>query len=495
MRSHTFGKLGHIAIFCLATGLVSHAQTFTTLMQLNGTNGGWATSALVQGANGNLWGATESFGKYGFGTLFEIAPRGQLTDVHDFCSPTSCTEGTNPNAPLLLASDGNLYGTTNGGPGDTTGGTIFKITASGQIVTMYTFCSQANCTDGIGPGALIQGRNGALYGTTAAGGTAGPNCFIGSCGTIFEITLTGAFTTLYNFCSQANCADGYAPNSLALGTDGNFYGTASQGGTNNTGTFFGMNSSGQVTVLHQFDQANDGFVPNGVVQGNDGNFYGTTRGGGPFANSGVVFQMTRQGQITVLHPFCSLTNCADGQLPASALLLGSDGNFYGTTVSGGANQNCGASHGCGTVFEVTPAGQFTTLYSFCSQTGCPDGSAPITPLAQRTDGTFYGTTISGGAQGTCFGSGCGTVFNVSTGLPSFVSLSPALGKVGYSIRILGSSLKGTTAVTFNGVPASVTVISSTQIKAIVPAGATTGTIQVTTPIGTLNSNVAFQVLP
>ena len=494
MRRHTLGKLAYITALCLATALVAHSQTFTTLMQFNGTSGGWGTSALVQGANGNLWGSTESFGKYGYGTLFEIAPRGQLTDVHDFCSPTGCTDGTNPNAALLLASDGNLYGTTNGGPGDSTGGTVFKITPSGQIVTIYTFCSQANCADGIGPSALIQGRNGNLYGTTYGGGTS-PNCFSGSCGTIFEVTLTGTLTTLYNFCSQLNCTDGYAPTGLIQGTDGNFYGTASQGGTNNTGTFFAMNSSGQVSIQHQFDAAAEGYVPSALVQGNDGNLYGTTRGGGPFGNNGTVFQITPLGQITVLHNFCAVTSCSDGQQPQRALTLGSDGNFYGTTASGGANQNCGASHGCGTVFEITPAGQLTTLYSFCAQAGCPDGSSPVASLVQRTDGSFYGTTVTGGAAGTCFGSGCGTTFNVSTGLAPFVSLSPSVGKVGFTIRILGGSLTGTKSVAFNGVPASFTIVSGTQIKAIVPAGATTGQIKVTTTSGTLNSNVSFQVLP
>lgn len=494
MRSHTFGKLTYITVLCFATTLVSQAQTFTTLMQFNGTNGGWNSSALVQGGNGNLWGSTGSFGRYGFGTLFEIAPKGQLTDVHDFCSPTTCTDGTNPNAPLLLAGDGNFYGTTNGGPGDSTGGTVFRITPSGQIVTLYTFCSLANCADGLGPSGLVQGRNGNLYGTTSGGGAAA-NCVTGSCGTIFEVTLTGTLTTLYNFCTQTNCNDGYAPTSVILGTDGNFYGTASQGGLNNAGTFFAMNSSGQLSVQHQFNPSADGSIPSNLVQGNDGNFYGTTRGGGPFGNNGTVFQLTSLGQINVLHNFCAVTSCSDGQQPQQGLILGTDGNFYGTTASGGANQNCGASHGCGTVFEITPTGQLTTLHSFCAQSGCPDGSAPMAPLVQRTDGSFYGTTFAGGAAGTCFGSGCGTAFNISTGLAPFVSLSPSVGKVGYLIRILGGSLTGTKSVTFNGVPASFTVVSGTQIKATVPTGATTGQIKVTTTSGTLNSNVAFQVLP
>lgn len=475
-----------LAVFCIATALASHAQTFKTILQFDGTNGEEASSALIQGANGQLFGTTIVGGKYGVGTIFEITPAGVLTDIYDFCAQTSCPDGANPNAPLLLAGDGNFYGTTNGG-GSHEGGTIFRITPStGQFVTIYNFCSLGACHDGQGPGPIVQGRNGSLYGTTQGSGAA-------SHGTVFEVTLSGTLTTLHNFCSLRNCTDGYQPTGVTLGSDGNFYGTTALGGTNGDGTFFVMNPSGQFAVLHQFTGATDGFVPNAVIQGNDGNFYGTTRAGGSNGDNGIVFQVTPQGQFTTLYSFCALSNCADGQQPEQGLTLGSDGNLYGTTDSGGANQNCGLGQGCGTVFQITPAGALTTVYSFCPKFGCPDGSAPVASVVQRTDGNFYGTT-SAGANNACFG-GCGTVFGLSTGLVPFVQAVPSIGKVRYTIRILGNGLTGTTGVTFNGIPATFTVFSNTLIKATVPTGATTGTIQVATPSGTLKSNVAFQVLP
>jgi uncharacterized repeat protein (TIGR03803 family) len=171
---------------------------------------------------------------------------------------------------------------------------------------------------------------------------------------------------------------------------------------------------------------------------------------------------------------------------------GNDGNFYGTTSGGGSSRNCGLGTPCGTIFKITPAGEYTVLYSFCSQFGCPDGSIPLAQLIQGTDGAFYGTTSEGANTGC--NNGCGTIFSFSVGLEPFVQADPVLGRVGYKIYILGNNLTGTTAVTFNGSPATFTVISDTDLRATVPTGATTGTIEVTTPSGTLKSNMAFQVL-
>ena len=485
-------RLITIACIALLTVSASHAQTFKTILQFNGTNGEQASSALIQGPNGQLFGTIIVGGKYGVGTIFEITPSGVLTDIYDFCPQAGCSDGANPNAPLLLASDGNFYGTTNGG-GAHEGGTIFKIIPStGQLVTIYSFCSLSACDDGQGPGPIVQGRNGHLYGTTQRGGT-GSHCSTQNCGTIFEVTLSGTLTTLHNFCSLRNCPDGYQPYGVTLGTDGNFYGTAQLGGPNGDGTIFVMNPAGQLSVLHQFTGSSDGFVPNPVIQANDGNFYGTTRGGGSTGDNGIVFQITPQGQFTTIYSFCALSKCVDGQGPEEGLTLGSDGNLYGTTYFGGAHQSCGLGMGCGTVFQITTAGALTTLYSFCPTFGCPDGSDPVASVVQRTDGNFYGTT-SAGASTAC-NSGCGTVFGLSTGLAPFVEAVPSIGKVGYTVRILGNGLTGTAGVTFNGTPATFTVFSNTLIKATVPTGATTGTIQVTTPGGVLSSNVAFQVLP
>lgn len=490
---NAFGKIASVIVaFCATTVVSLHGQTLTTLLSLTASTGS-SPNALVQGTDGNFFGTNELYGQNSRGTGYEITPDGKLINVVSFCAQTNCTDGANPNVPLLLAADGNYYGTTNGSGANGKGGTIFRLSPSGQLTTLYSFCSQVNCTDGGGPVVLVQGRDGNLYGLTGAGGS-GHQCFFGSsgCGTFFKITTKGVLTTLHNFCTQKSCLDGYQVSGLVLATGGGFYGTANQGGSTGNGTFFGLSPTGQLTALHSFADS-EGTFPNGVVEGTDGNFYGTTRVNGAYGN-GTVFQATPTGQITVLYSFCALAGCADGEIPWSGLVRGSDGNFYGTTEEGGTTKNCGlGGSACGTVFKITPAGEFTSLYSFCPQFGCPDGSIPLSLLIQGTDGALYGTT-SEGANTSC-GYGCGTVFSLSIGLAPFVEANPVGGKVGYKIQILGNQLAGTTSVTFNGTPATFTVISDTLIKATVPTGATTGTIEVTTPSGTLNSNVAFQVLP
>jgi uncharacterized repeat protein (TIGR03803 family) len=395
---------------------------------------------------------------------------------------------------LLLAADGNYYGTTNGSGANGKGGIIFKLTPGGQLTTLYSFCSQSNCADGGGPSVLVQGRDGNLYGITGAGGS-GHQCSFRSsgCGTVFKITTKGVLTTLHSFCVESSCLDGYQPSSLALAAEGGFYGTAAQGGSSGNGTFFVMSPTGSVTALHSFTHT-EGSYPNGVIEGTDGNFYGTTRVQGGTGN-GTIFQITPSGQVNILYNFCSSSLCSDGGVPWSGLVQGTDGNFYGTTNDGGTGQHCPGLGGvpCGTLFKITPAGEFTSLYSFCAQPGCSDGGVPLTVLIQGTDGAFYGTT-SEGANTSCH-LGCGTVFSLSVGLAPFVEANPVGGRVGYKIQILGNALTGATSVTFNGVPATFTVVSDTLIKATVPTGATTGTIEVTTPSGTLTSNIAFQVLP
>jgi uncharacterized repeat protein (TIGR03803 family) len=153
----------------------------------------------------------------------------------------------------------------------------------------------------------------------------------------------------------------------------------------------------------------------------------------------------------------------------------------------------GGPGGGGTIFKITPNGTLTTLYSFCSESGCTDGKSPAAALIQATNGDFYGTAFAGGAYDD------GAVFRLSLGLGPFVETQPSSGKVGAAVRILGTDLTGASSVTFNGVPAVVGVSSApgivTEITTYVPAGASSGTVQVITPSGTLSSNVPFRVLP
>jgi uncharacterized repeat protein (TIGR03803 family) len=344
--------------------------------------------SLAQGLDGNFYGTTLFGGAHGGGTVFKITPTGTLTPLYSFCSKTGCTDGYQPVAGLVLAN-GNFYGTTSSG-GAHDYGTVFKITPTGTLTTLHSFAS----TDGANPEArLFQGTDGNFYGTTHSGGAHGG-------GTVFKITASGRLTLLYSFCPTTGCADGVYPwAGLVQGTDGNFYGTTLGGGTNgNYGTIFKINSTGTLTTLHSFcskTSCTDGVFPYaGLVQGTDGNFYGTTSGGGTLLR-GTVFKINSTGALTTLHSFVG----TDGTAPYAGPVQATDGNFYGTVSGGGAN-------GFGTVFKITPTGTLNTLHNF---TGT-DGSNVTGGLVQGTNGNFYGTTQNGGTNSD------GTVFTISVHL-------------------------------------------------------------------------------
>ena len=385
---------------------------------------------LIQASDGNFYGITATGGANTDGSFFMMTPAGAETTLYSFCSQggSSCSDGEYP-ADMVLGGDGNFYGTTAGG-GANGQGTVFKVTSSGSLDTLYSFCSQggSSCTDGSVPEALIQGSDGNFYGTTAgstAGGTGN--------GTVFEITPSGTLTTLYTFCSQggSSCTDGLSPLDLVQGSDGNFYGTTTLGGSgssvsfynagassnqqvNGAGTVFKLTSSGTLTTLYAFcknaqsaEQCSDGFGPNDLVEGSDGNFYGTTQYGGtgdanvaydgPSNGGGTAFKITSGGTLSTLYNFCSQGSptCSDGGGPL-ALIEGSDGNFYGVNSVGGALFNDLAPFG--TAFEITSSGTQTTLYSFCSGAGsssCSDAMVPDA-LVQGSDGNFYGASQTGG---------------------------------------------------------------------------------------------------
>jgi uncharacterized repeat protein (TIGR03803 family) len=415
-----------VCVFCALAVIASPAEIFTIVVSFNGTNGQSPQyETLVQGLNGNLYGTTEGGGANGAGTVFEITPRGKLTTLYSFCSQTNCADGNGPRVSLVQATNGSFYGTTEGGGADNEG-TVFEITPRGKLTTLYTFdisgggYGNANFP---GHGPLVQGLNGTFYGTNIVGGANGQ-------GTVFEITPAGKLTTLYSFGSQLG--DGNTPVS-------------------------------------------------GLVEATNGSLYGTTLGGGANNNTGTVFKITPGGKLTTLYSFCSESGCTDGYRLYAGLVQATNGNFYGTTLYGGAN-------GQGTVFEITPAGKLTTLHSFCSQTNCADGSYPLGGLFQATSGKLYGTTSGGGGTNAF-----GTIYSLGVGLGPFVETLPITGKAGTAVKILGNNLTGTISVTFNGTPATFEVVSGTEITTTIPSGATTGKVKVTTPSGTLTSNVNFRV--
>src|ERR1017187_4861407 len=347
---------------------------------------------------------------------------------------SSPTDGFDPQAGLVQGSDSNFYGTTYaGGTGNGCSdgcGTVFRISPSGTYTSLYSFgsflCFYSSFgifpCDGAEPLAgLVQGSDGNFYGTTSGGGEgATGNCPEGGCGTVFRISPSGTFTSLYSFAGYPN--DGAQPQAgLVQGSDGNFYGTTYDGGSTNCSTIYGagcgtvfrISPSGTETTLYSFGSSpTDGVNPQaGLVQGSDGNFYGTTFAGGVTSTNceycygyGTVFRISPSGTFTSLYSFGN--SPTDGFEPQAGLVQGSDGNFYGTTSGGG-------TYGGGIVFRISPSGSYTNLYSFG---GSPnDGSDPVAGLVQGSDGNFYGTTLAGGVTSTnC--EYCGTVFKLDVGL-------------------------------------------------------------------------------
>lgn len=498
MKSRTLTLITAMTLF-VALAIVSPAQTVTPLIKFDGTanpQGGWNSgnaglTSLVQGRDGNLWGTTEAGGTPGSGTVFKMTPQGKLTTLHSFHPLINSPDGQFPQSGIVLSTNGNFYGTTQKG-GLNFGvashdGTVFTITPGGAFTTLIEFPNDFNnppTADGSQPIAtLVQGTDGNFYGTNTTGGTH-------SCGTVFRISPAGSLKPLFNFPAVPFCDNPYG--TLIQGTDGNFYGTTRGGGAHLHGMVFRITPTGGFTTLYSFKGSSttgpfDGAQPNAaLLQATDGNFYGTTEAGGT-VNGGTVFKITPAGSETVLQSFG--VAAAPGFFLDAPLIQATDGNFYGTTARGG-NSSC--FDGCGTIFKITPTGKLTTLYSFHGA----DGAHPTGALVQYTDGSFYGMSAAGGNQHTgCNSEGCGTVFHlVVPGLGPFVKTVPTSGKVGIIVSILGNNLTGATSVKFNGVAAKF-VTSSTDIAATVPVGATTGTVTVVTPARTLSSNVKFRVTP
>jgi uncharacterized repeat protein (TIGR03803 family) len=490
----------------VSTAIVSSAQTFTTLFNFDGTDGAMPSGNLLQGIDGNFYGTTYlggsgtgcdyAYDEKGCGTVFRASPTGRLTSLYSFCSQPECQDGEAAPAGLTQATDGNLYGTAQEG-GANAGGTVFKITSGGTLTTLYSFCAQPNCTDGQYPGpaaTLLQAADGNLYGTTAFGGA-------NNQGTVFKISLSGVETVIYSFCSQPSCSDGSQPSAgLIQGTDGSFYGTTAGGGVLcQCGTVFKITAAGKLTTLHRFKQYNDGAQPRtALVQASDGNFYGTTNLGGSSSDKdcrdygcGTVFEVTPAGTETIIYNFCIQNGCADGATPSSSLTQATDGNLYGTTDQGGTGEDCPRGGGCGTAFKITLAGALTTIHTF----GGTSGYYPTAGLVQDTNGSFYGVTSEGGVYPCKDLSNCGTIFSMDVGLGPFVSFLRNSAKVRQEFGILGQGFTGTTSVSLNGTPANFHVTSNTLITAVVPPGATTGYVSVTTPTGVLTSNVPFHVIP
>ena len=460
-----------ILLLMLAAGTtLASAQTYKDIHNFGHGNDGVAPlGTLTQARGGSLWGTTQEGGTNDCtgsgnlgGVVFKIGPSGREIAFANFSDAVGC----DPYGGLTLALDGTLFGAAfyGGGSGNCGGGcgTIFKVSPAipGSLTALYSFFL-APPWPGVFPEAPpILGTDGNFYGSTY--GLNRGNDYE----SIYRITPSGSFTVLAAIGSSAP---------LLLGTDGNFYGT-SDGGTSGDGIVFQMTPQGTLTTIFNFDGTH-GASPNlgALIQGLDGNFYGATQGGGAY-NDGVVFQLTPQGAITVLHNFGDPNYPNDGTSPYAGLVQATDGNFYGVTSSGG-------KLGYGVIFQVSPSGTYSLLHDFNGKHGANPESTPM----QHTNGKIYGLTAGGGIYGA------GVVYSFDVGLGPFVSFVSTTGKVGSSAEILGQGFKGTTNVSFNGTAAKFIIVSDTFLRASVPAGATTGFVTVTTPGGELTSNKPFQV--
>jgi uncharacterized repeat protein (TIGR03803 family) len=344
---------------------------------------------LLQASDGNFYGTTPFGGANGAGIVFKITPTGSETVLYSFQG--GANDGGNPAGELIQGSDGNFYGmTSNGGPGEY--GTVYKITPSGVETVLHFF--QDGSADGAYPsGGLVQGSDGNFYGMASQGGAHDTNG-VHVDGVVFKITPSGTMTVLHSF--QGGPTDGAYPlRNLILATDGNFYGVTPSGGAVNGGTVFKITPSGTETLLYSFESGlTDGISPSGsLIQASDGNFYGTTSQGGGGNEYGTVFKVTAGGTETVLYAFQG--GPTDGTNPQGSLIQASDGNFYGMTEQDGRL-------GYGSIFKITPSGAETVLHFF--QGGTTDGVNPFDSLIQAPDGNLYGMTNLGGANnlGTIF---------------------------------------------------------------------------------------------
>jgi uncharacterized repeat protein (TIGR03803 family) len=546
-----------VLVLAVTTSTTSQAQNFSVLHDFLGTNSGDGcnptySGIVAQGRDGNMYGTTENGGAPSFtnnvGTVFQLTPAGNLSVIFSF--PNDESRGWLPFGGLTLGTDGNFYGTTKfyGPPGGSSFGTVFQITPGGSLTYPYIFkggndgryptAPPIQGTDGNwygttqgdfgNPGSvyklvppstftslhqfvhgeqpqdpLVQATDGNFYGTTHYGGTSNN-------GSAFRITPAGKFTVIYNF----DTTNGQAPYSpLIQGADGNFYGTTTSGGSGSGGVVFKLSPTRKITVLYNFIQGDTPSVPiAGLVQATDGYLYGATDNGnshGGTTSDGTIFRMKAKPSTPSYRHDFDLTM---GRGPQDTLLQHTNGILYGDTLEGGApTSDCGVFYGLdeglkpfvsllftsgkvgdtigilGQKFTGTTAVFFNGVSAaFTLDTTYPDTYLTATVPSGATKGKVTVVTPTGTLTSN-------KVFRV---VPIILSFKPTSGKVGASVVITGSGLTQASKVTFGGGKAATfTVNSDSQVTAIVPAGAKTGKIAITTPGGTATSSGTFTVTP
>lgn len=381
-----------IGMICFVASLVTlSAQSnilFTRLVSFDGTNGALPYAGLILARDGDFYGTTARGGSYNKGSIFKVTTMGKLTMLFSFDG----TNGSSPFTGLVQGRDGFLYGVCSIAG-------VYRIAPDGSgFTSLHRFLEENKPTQG-----LTLGADGNLYGFTPYGG-------VGNNGAIFRITPKGEFQIVLSCNSQS----GYGCGELIVGRDGNLYGTMAGGGAFSNGNFFRLTTNGLFTILSSFSGTNFVRVSrNRLLEGDDGNFYGTTEFGGESDNvrvgddrvdigDGTVFMVNTNGVTKTLASFKGW----NGSHPRGGLIQTSDGNLYGVT----AYENSYYSNG--TIFKATTNGEITMLYSFKMPTyeySMTNGAAPC-GIIRHPNGDFYGVTIFGGEKAYMAGYASGTIF-------------------------------------------------------------------------------------
>ncbi len=357
---------------------VAYDATLTVLQSFVGSGPGLSyPSALFGASDGNFYGAASGGGAYSSGAVFKLAPDGTLTSLYNFDYP-----GISAPLCLLQAPDSSFYGTTRQG-GANGGGTVFELAADGTLTVVGSFATPP--TGFANLSSVLLGSDGNFYGTIRFGETAGND----QAGIIYKLTPDGTLTTLHQF----DGGDGFYPSALIQASDGNFYGTTYRGGSGNYGTVFRVTPDGTFTILHSFAATEGSYPLAPLIEATDGNFYGTTAAAENGSGDGTVFRVTPDGTLTTVHDFVD----AEGKNPLTALVQGSDGNFYGPTAGNWVEQTGTLP---ATIFMLTPDGALTKIHTFANA----DGAPAFLPLVADGAGNFYGGAVSGGSgnEGTLF---------------------------------------------------------------------------------------------
>jgi uncharacterized repeat protein (TIGR03803 family) len=459
-----------VVVMFAGTAVPAHAQTPALLynFKLVLTDACQPEDNIVQGRDGYMYGVGENCGANDGGAVYKISPSGAESVVFNFPSGwSSCFSG------LTQGNDGNFYGTCFTTP--TGNGSIFQLTPGGVFTDKYDFTGANGDTEPVyGP---TQASDGNFYGTT------GYNPFI--CGNVYKLTAAGVYTNLHTF-TGSDCGPA---SSLFQASDGNLYGTLYNCAlTASHGCVYKITTAGVFKEIYGFPTS-AGYNPcTGVIQGKNGKLYGATNQGAANGN-GSIYSLTTAGVYTDLHDFNNTTDASCvyniGRTTVNLLQV-TDGSFYGVNAAYGTYD--------GSIYKLTSANLFS---AFMFPSTNADGNSPISTLIQNTNGLVYGTTSVQGPS-SCSPPCQGAFFSVSTGDAPFVNLEPTEKKrnVGARVGMFGQGFSSASVVKFGGVAATtVTRSGATYLTAVVPVGAHTGAVTVTTGTTTLTSPQTFKVKP